>query len=893
MKRDEQRVFPGSLNLLPPSDKAPNDAIALQNFRVDQSGVLRGGDTFQVLCNVGAAIHTIVKLQSYSVTQPQLAGVWQVNFGVDGAYLIGAGTSLYFYWPDGGAAAGPTAIATGLSGNPLSILLWNGFVWLLDSLKQLKINPLILSAVLTGAAVSTWLPALPATAITAAAYSGSSGGLSGTYQYFCTYFVYTAFSGGTQYTNVETAGGPGVTAVASGGAISIVGLPIPNVFVDQIRVYRSGGTLTTKYLVNTFAYPFDYPSVSQPWTDTQTDATLAASGTVMPTSSGTGAPATPTQTASVVPGYALSDATAMVGTYYYYATFVNSAGLETNPGPVSQAVTPTVGAVQLSAIPVSSDSDVVKRRIYREGGELGSAYQVVELEDNTTTTYLDRQTDLALEELGILMPTTNDPPPAGVATDNVGVVGPYFNQLLAWKNNKLYWSQDGVPLFPGSEDGEPTGNWVNVGESDEKIQTITLHARLAAIYKERTVWRLLGDVVTGTLEQTAATCGALSKTSVAVAGSADLMLSKDGLYLFNLDSAALQSERISPVFVGKQWIQFGASDIAQPSFFPGGYTVRGLAAFLNGTALIGNCVSGAGITAQFLMSLGGDGSVRCAQFLSHLGNYAITAALSWGSQWLWYAGDSAGNLLGAVQQAQSGQQLIWQTPFLDQGTGDAPKSYQEIVIDAELQGATATVYIFYDNSGAAGAKASATTFTLSGTNRKKFYLALEPTQTDSNGTTGDDLYPHISVRIEINCTATGVSPAIHALYIYYTMEERDAAVRGSQLLDFHSERIALCKKMEVDAVGQVDIAIWTDLPGGIAQRMVYAAPATTTRGIFEFPLQPNIRGRLWRIDVLPQNTTARVYAVRGWMREIGLAGPGEWGWRDFIAGADAETPDAE
>ncbi len=85
----------------------------------------------------------------------------------------------------------------------------------------------------------------------------------------------------------------------------------------------------------------------------------------------------------------------MIGTYYYYCTFVDQSGLETNPGPVSQAVTATDGAVLLSAIPICPITAIpdmpplAKRRIYRTGGQLGAAYQVTEIADNVTTTYLD------------------------------------------------------------------------------------------------------------------------------------------------------------------------------------------------------------------------------------------------------------------------------------------------------------------------------------------------------------------------------------------------------------------------------------------------------------------------------------------------------------------------
>jgi hypothetical protein len=927
MKIEQERVFAGSLNLLPPSDKiSSSDAIDFRNWRVDQAGVLRGGDTLSVVCNVGYPVHTIVKLTDYSVTQPGISGLQQVTFGALGAWLLGAGTQLFFYWPNGGLLAGPTALASGFSGNPLSITLWNGFIWVFDSLQQIKLNPLLLltaagEGTWPGWAVTSWLPAVPATAITAAADTSGYGALTGTYTYYCTYFTYDGliFPDIYPYPNVESAPGPGATVTAVAGAVSIVGLPQPiygtpvagqpDGIVNEIRLYRSGGSLAHAYLVHKFDAAYPLPLPGSPWIDTQSDAAITAVGVIMPTTSMSGANNPPTAAPAVTAGYDLTDATAMIGTYYYYATFVNSAGLETNPGPASQPVTPTDGTVLLTAIPISPDPDTVKRRLYRTGGQLGAAYQVTEIEDNTTTTYQDTQTDLALTELGIIMPTTNDPPPTGLATDNMGLTGVYFNTLLAWKNGKLYWSQEGVPLFPGSQDDVAEGNWVNVGDPDEKVQTVTLHSRSAVIYKERTVWRLDGDAFTGTLGQTGATCGASAKTAVANCGSFDLVLSEDGLYSFDLSSTmTLQSAPIAPIFLGQQWVQFGASDIAQDQFYP--LLGRCIVAYLNGTAFIGNCGGGGagGITSQFLLNSGAHGAstpqatwgsdpLRIAGFASNL-QLPVTAVLAYGSQYQWYAGDEAGNLLESSARAQSGQLLVWQTGFLDQGLGDTPKSYQEVVLDLELNGATATVYCFFDNSGNSESNRASVPWpyrqTFTGTNRQKFRLALAPDEDDTDGTTGDSSWPHISVRLEIACAATGLAPAVHGLYIYYSLEERDAAIRGTEVLDFHSERICLCKKMEIDAVEQVNLTVYSDLPGGtLTQRFQFAGSNSGQRAIQEFTLPPNLRGRLWRVDVVPNSTTARVYGVRGWMREIGLAGEGDWAWRDFILGSQAETPDAE
>ena len=229
MKREEQRIFAGSLNLLTPSDKTPEgDAIDLRNWRVDQAGVLRGADGFTRLTQVGGgAIHTIFKLDDFSTTQAYVNGVESITWGVGdngetGAFLIGAGTSLYFYLPIRGAGGVASAtLATGLSGNKLSIVVWNGFIWVLDSLKQIKIDPWALSASGNSSAVTPWLPAIPESAINATANTTGNGLLTGSFNYYCTYVDYGTPTINGFLTAKESALSPAATVTAAGGAVSV------------------------------------------------------------------------------------------------------------------------------------------------------------------------------------------------------------------------------------------------------------------------------------------------------------------------------------------------------------------------------------------------------------------------------------------------------------------------------------------------------------------------------------------------------------------------------------------------------------------------------------------------------------------------------------------------
>jgi hypothetical protein len=911
MKREEQRIFPGGLNLLTPSDKTPEgDAIDFRNWRVDSAGELRGADTFWRLGRApnGQPVHSVYKLDDFSTTQAYTNGIVSISFGsfstpqysVSGAFLVGAGTALY-YWRDGSFV---TLVASGLSGKRLSIVVWNGFIWVHDPLQQLKIDPAILTEIFPGTAVTPWLPDIPGSSITAVANTSGDGPLVGDYTYYCTYVTFAAPESGGFLTPYESAPGPGVTISSAGGANAILGLPYAA--VGAIRLYRQSGSGSSTFLKQfgngldpTGAYCLTaltstYPSNDTPWVDT----IATPSAVLMPTSGVAGAPAAPGTAPIAEGGFAVDASAGAVGTYQYYRTFVNSAGLETNPGPVSAEVTPSNGLVDLTWDAPPAGQDIVRQRLYREGGTLGNAYQVIEFADATTTSYTDGAPDLQLTLVGIEMPTTNDPPPSGVASDDMGIAGPYFNVLAAWKNGRMYWSQNGIPLFPASQDNAETGNWTQVGLPDDSIKDMTLHTEVLAIYKQRTVWTVYGDIVTGQLTETEATSGIIDKGCVTKAGGFDLALGPDGVYRFDMYAIKCASDKLAPVFMGKRWLKPGFSDIVAGQR---GQDLLGtpqypFACYQNGTAVLGNGGGSPGdiIGAAFLYHPEID---RWASFTSNFG-IALTTAIPFGNKYTWFAGDAEGYLLMSRQVAGTAPS-VWQTRFLDQGLGDQAKDYQEVVIDAELNGATMNVWLLFNATDTAGPLSSVPApykASFTGTSRQKFYMPLPDDW-------GDDGPYHISVRTEIDpLDPTGdptqggnVPPAVQGLYIYWSLEERDASIRSTQVLDFSSERVQMAQRFEADTVGQFNIEISTDLPDGLSPRFTFDGPESD-RDIYEFRVPPNLRGRLWRLRATPQGAgtpTGRVYSIRAWMREVGTAQPEAWGWKEFIRGADAETPEAD
>jgi hypothetical protein len=88
--------------------------------------------------------------------------------------------------------------------------------------------------------------------------------------------------------------------------------------------------------------------------------------------------------------------TGPTGTYTYRVTYLTEYGLESNAGPSSNSVTVTDNDVSLTAIPTSSDDQVIARRIYRDISSDGIYRFVAQIDDNSTTTYTDAIEDAAL-----------------------------------------------------------------------------------------------------------------------------------------------------------------------------------------------------------------------------------------------------------------------------------------------------------------------------------------------------------------------------------------------------------------------------------------------------------------------------------------------------------------
>lgn len=118
---------------------------------------------------------------------------------------------------------------------------------------------------------------------------------------------------------------------------------------------------------------------------------------------------------TTAPSVAPNGAGVLTGSYTYVVTFFNSnTSHESNHG-LRATVTIAAQSVDLSNIPVSTDPQVTRRRIYRTvtGGSI--LLFLAEINDNVTTIYNDNTADASLGTTEA--PEDNNPPPAFVGIE--------------------------------------------------------------------------------------------------------------------------------------------------------------------------------------------------------------------------------------------------------------------------------------------------------------------------------------------------------------------------------------------------------------------------------------------------------------------------------------------
>lgn len=175
-------------------------------------------------------------------------------------------------------------------------------------------------------------------------------------------------------------------------------------------------------------------------------------------------------------------------TVRYRVTYLTENGLESNAGPVSNTIVATLDIVGLTGIPVSQDSQVIARRIYRDNG-LDSIYLfVTQIDNNVDTTFNDNVADASLG--------SSQPPLAGDEFFDNSPPEPMRDCVVF--DNRVYAisAVDGFTVLVSNVSGPEGFPIVNQLQFEEDLIGVSADQLGVLVYSTDKVFVLLGDGTT-------------------------------------------------------------------------------------------------------------------------------------------------------------------------------------------------------------------------------------------------------------------------------------------------------------------------------------------------------------------------------------------------------------
>jgi len=561
---------------------------------------------------------------------------------------------------------------------------------------------------------------------------------------------------------------------------------------------------------------------------------------------GTAAPAYSATVAATIGG-------PLKGEYTYYITFSDVFGHESSPSPASNTVTCDNQMAELTDLPPAPEG-ITTRHIYRIGGGVTQALRIASL-GGSDAEFWDVMSDSEAQAIDIELEFDHDPPPAAI-----GLVGPYYGKLIAYHSadhpNRIWWTPTARPwYFPGSDD-DFEGNWVDVGDDDEEIASVTHHGRMLMIYKRRSIWRLLGDPDENDPERTNATVAIMGgPRAVVSAGTEDYYLAADGVYRFNGDTPEKVSHKIDPIFqehyteigktsggslilvppMDKAWNQNSVMG-CEPGRVYLSYPRKGTSTW--NEVLVYETT--AGRWSHFSLAAG----LGISAFGHQGGNFPL----------LYAVGSSVYESERGLQDGESAIPLVWQSGYDDQGLPDNPKMYADLVIDYRTAEsgetpATLNVSVLYDH----GNEVSVGTLNSGTRTKARFKLGI-----DGKGHKATN----IAVRIAGNASST---VTIVGVYIHYYALARQGMTFDTGVFDLGIEHAKLMDRFELDVecAGTITWTFYTDLPSGvITQRDTGTFSPGANRRTIQVPIgATGYYGRRGRL-VLTANQALSVHALR-------------------------------
>jgi hypothetical protein len=620
-----------------------------------------------------------------------------------------------------------------------------------------------------------------------------------------------------------------------------------------------------------------------------------------------GIPAQVTQ-CNAFAGAAGTDPGGPSGSYVIYYTYLSSdLATESNPSPGSNPF-PLNGSDPIVQVFASSNTLVGSINIYAIGGTLTQPYRIANVANTSVVVTFNatdhaanggsiqvaQWSDLSVTNAGIVMPTRNDLP-----VPMTGLAGPYFDKLVGWnafaagavRVNRLWWTPAGQPQYWPGANQPATGNWVDVGADGEAILWVTVHPNALVIYKQYSIWWLVGTPETGQLEKIE-DIGAVNAWAVTAGeSSVDYFVAPNGLYQLTLaPSIQLLDDKILPIFQDP----LTNSNTLQP---PGRvinetgtpYGVYGVTlGWGMGKLYVSIREQGPGDTnpnALFVWNGKKWMYHRSSLYTRRVFGFLFAGIAMWGL---------GGNLTstGVVYNLDDFSQnftedngttpieCVYQSHYEDAGVPDSQKNWIEVVIDYEFAGDTATVYVALNGTGPDAETTIALTniTTITGSAR---LVASIPLGIDSSGgalvlktpsspSTVSDGALGKSISVAIDCSAAHVVK-LHNVYLYYYEEQRLGKAASSIPQDLGSGKVKQVKELmlDVDATnGVATCKLYSDLPGNALAVRQTISIAQGSRAVIKYPFAVT-EGFLWRLAA-NAITSFRLYSARVLARVVGV-----------------------
>lgn len=497
--------------------------------------------------------------------------------------------------------------------------------------------------------------------------------------------------------------------------------------------------------------------------------------------------------------------------FVVYYTYTTAAGHESNPSDPSGPITVNRTGIDVSDMQPSPDPQVTGQNVYLTGGTLQAVLRANANTPVSGTTYNIRKGDDELLDDDLELENDHDDPPAVG-----GLIGPYYDRLIAFGDSKVYWTHQGKPYaFAGPE--KLDGDWVGADEGVGSLMAATMRSGSILFYGTNGVALLQGDPGGDpAFHRTAMQGGIQSPQGVVQTPKGDFVNFSQGIYAFGGDSGDVLSKKIETIFKDS------------------GFNL-GRAALGYSTDVL--WVSDGSVTYK-LDLLSGRWFQDSRQFSCFYNDGGSLVAVT--------AGGDVLDLDSSASDAGASFPVAWTSKDFDCDLHSDEKRFGDFDLWANTGGATLTVTTFLtdpDQTVALG--------TITSSGEEHFIFPF-----NANGEGVDAR--RCRIRITGNVTEGCV---IHSMILWYYPKAREGKSFDTGELDCGTHRMKRLLELVLDADNPASaiVTVKSDRPQPMATRTTLALDATTDRRMQPLVIDPTseLIGRLFRI--VPHGDDLLVY----------------------------------